>query len=42
MIGMAQVLGTLTYGITGLRRGISTWDWPYFHLDPQIEKQQPN
>ena len=37
LIGMAQVLGTLAYGIKGLRRGTSTWDWPYFHNDPQHE-----
>ena len=37
LIGMAQVLATLAYGIKGLRRGISTWDWPYFHNDPQQE-----
>ena len=38
LIGMAQVLATLAYGIKGLRRGTSTWDWPYFHNDPQHEK----
>ena len=37
LIGMAQVLATLAYGIKGLRRGTSTWDWPYFHNDPQQE-----
>lgn len=37
MIGMAQVLATLAYGIKGLRRGTSTWDWPYFHSDPVQE-----
>ena len=37
LIGMAQVLATLAYGIKGLRRGISTWDKPYFHDDPQHE-----
>jgi len=37
LIGMAQVLATLAYGIKGLRRGVSTWDWPYFHEDPQQE-----
>ena len=37
LIGMAQVLATLAYGLKGLRRGISTWDWPYFHDDPQHE-----
>ena len=34
---MAQVLAALAYGIKGLRGGISTWDWPYFHDDPQQE-----
>ena len=37
LIGMAQVLATLACGIKGLRRGISTWDWPYFHDDLQHE-----
>ena len=37
LIGMAQVLATLAYGIKGLRRGTSTWDWPYFHNDPHQE-----
>ena len=37
MIGMAQVLATLAYGISGTRRGTSTWDWPEFHQDPEIE-----
>ena len=37
LISMAQVLTTLAYGIKGLRRGISTWDWPYFHDNPQHE-----
>ena len=37
LIGIAQVLATLAYGIKGLRRGTSTWDWPYFHNDPQQE-----
>ena len=35
LIGMAQVLATLAYGIKGLRRGVSTWDWPSFNEDPQ-------
>ena len=35
LIGMAQVLATLAYGITGLRRGETTWDWPSFDEDPQ-------
>ena len=34
---MAQVLAILACGISGLRRGISTWDWPYFHQDPRRE-----
>ena len=33
---MAHVLATLAYGIKGLRRDTS-WDWPYFHNDPQQE-----
>ena len=37
LIGMAQVLATLAYCIKGLRRGVSTWDWPYFLDDPQQE-----
>jgi hypothetical protein len=37
LIGMAQVLATIAYGIRGLRRGVSTWDWPYFLPDPQRE-----
>jgi hypothetical protein len=28
LIGMAQVLATLAYGLKGLRRGVTTWDWP--------------
>ena len=39
MIGMAQVLATQAYGIKGLRRGISTWNWPKFHQNPQQENQ---
>ena len=35
LIGMAQVLATLAYGIKGLRRGVSTWDWPSFDENPQ-------
>ena len=39
LIGMAQVQGlaTLACGVKGLRRGIWTWDWPFFHDDPQQE-----
>jgi hypothetical protein len=36
LIGMAQVLA-LAYGIKGLRRGMTTWDWPYFLDDPHQE-----
>ena len=35
LIGIAQVLGTLAYGIKGLRRRVSTWDWPSFDENPQ-------
>ena len=35
LIGMAQVLATLAYGITGLRRGFFMWDWPSFDDNPQ-------
>ena len=35
LIGMAQVLATLAYGIKGLRRGVSTWNLPSFNEDPQ-------
>ena len=28
LIGMAQILATLAYGVQGLRRGVTTWDWP--------------
>ena len=34
LIGMAQVLATLTYGVKGR---ILTWAWPFFHDDPQQE-----
>ena len=37
LIGMAQVLATLAYGIQGLRRGISTWEWPSFNENPKTE-----
>ena len=29
------MLATLAYGITGLRKGETTWDWPSFDEDPQ-------
>ena len=37
LIGMAQVLATLAYGLIGLRRGDTTWDWPDFHPNPERE-----
>ena len=37
LIGMAQVLATLAYGIKGLRSGMTTWDWPYFLDNPHQE-----
>ena len=36
-IGMAQVLPTLAYGVQGLRRGVTTWDWPSFNTNPARE-----
>ena len=35
LIGMAQVIATIAYGIQGLRRGVTTWDWPTFNADPE-------
>ena len=37
LIGMAQVLATLAYGVQGLRRGFTTWDWPSFDTNPVQE-----
>ena len=37
LIGMAQVLATLAYGVQGLRRGITTWDWPSLNTNPARE-----
>ena len=37
LIGMAQVLATLAYGVQGLRRGVTTWDWPSFNPNPAQE-----
>ena len=37
LIGMAQVLAALAYGVQGLRRGIITWDWPSFNTNPARE-----
>ena len=31
LIGMAQVIATIAHGIQGLRRGITTWDWPKYN-----------
>ena len=37
LIGKAQVLATLAYGVQGLRRGVTTWDWPSFNPNPAQE-----
>ena len=37
LMGMAQVVATIAYGICGLRRGETTWTWPDFHQDPAQE-----
>ena len=37
LIGMAQVIATIAYGIQGLRRGVTTWDWPTFNDNPEQE-----
>ena len=37
LIGMAQVVATIAYGIQGLRRGEITWDWPKFNANPEQE-----
>ena len=34
LMGMAQVIATIAYGIRGLRRGETTWGWPDFDPDP--------
>ena len=34
---MAQVLAAVAYGIKGVRRGQTTWQWPTFSLDPERE-----
>ena len=33
LMGMAQVLAAVAYGIKGVRRGQTTWQWPNFSLD---------
>ena len=37
LMGMAQVIATIAYGIRGLRRGETTWRWPDFNPDPVQE-----
>ena len=37
LMGMAQVVATIAYGIQGLRRGETTWDWPDFNANPEQE-----
>jgi len=37
LMGMAQVVATIAYGIRGLRRGDTTWDWPDFNANPEQE-----
>ena len=37
LMGMAQVVATIAYGIRGLRRGETTWTWPEFDADPEQE-----
>ena len=37
LMGMAQVVATIAYGIRGLRRGETTWDWPDFNANPVQE-----
>ena len=37
LMGMAQVVATIAYGIRGLRTGETTWSWPDFHSDPAQE-----
>jgi len=36
LMGMAQVIATIAYGIRGLRRGETTWSWSDFD-DPEQE-----
>ena len=40
LIGMAQVIATIAYGIQGLRRGKTTWDWPKFNANPEQENRE--
>ena len=39
LMGMAQVLAAVAYGIKGVRRGQTTWKWPDFNPDPERENQ---
>ena len=39
LMGMAQVLAAVAYGIKGVRRGQTTWQWPDFNPDPERENQ---
>ena len=38
-MGMAQVLAAVAYGIKGVRRGQTIWQWPDFDPDPERENQ---
>ena len=37
LMGMAQVLAAVAYGIKGVRRGETTWQWPDF--SPDLERE---
>ena len=37
LMGMAQVVAAIAYGIRGLRRGETTWSWPAFDPNPEQE-----
>ena len=37
LMGMAQMIATIAYGIGGLRRGEMTWKCPEFNPDPVQE-----
>ena len=39
LMGMAQVLAAVAYGIKGLQRGQTTWKWPEFNPDPEQENK---
>ena len=39
LMGMAQVLAAIAYGMKGVRRGQTTWQWPTFNPDPERENQ---